>query len=390
MRNSINKGIQFNPKTKMYYVDTSAKLEDGSYCHICKKPKDDGWKNLKYAKMHYYEVVNSEIGRKNKIISAKNKTAAIKTPKINTVSQLLEDYFEYNTNRYQPASIKKYTNIVKSHVIPICNDDIKNFIKKDFIITYRKNVLAKNVTNKTKRSHFYILKELVAYLRILGIISIETREDFLEILKPDLKPDSEKERRNRYTSPEDAEKIINCTSEPFFKNLFTIYYSSSLRIGEFLGIKIKDIEESFDVDGELLFTIKITRQRLDNGTISNHLKNGISHREIYCFGKKAKVLKEYIRTSRLEQEDFLFDTSRTTVTRRFKKAQALAGVRKNTLHGFGRVSANMKLYLADVDPKTRSVYLGQKSTDVNERYYIENEESLKKAKAFIKKLEGEK
>lgn len=390
MRNSINKGIQYNPKTKRYYVDTSRKLEDGSYYHICKKPKDDGWKNLKYAKIHFYEIVNNEIERKNKIISEKNKTTNIKAPKIKTVSQLLEDYFEYNINRYQPESIKKYTNIVKSNVIPICNDDIKIFIQKDFIIMYRKNVLAKNVTNKTKKSHFYILKELVAHLRILGLISIETREDFLEILKPDLKPDSEKERRNRYTPPEDAEKIINCTNEPFFKNLFAIYYSSSLRIGEFLGIQIKDIEESLDEDEDLMFTIKITKQRLANGKISNHLKNGISHREIYYFGKAAKVLKEYISTSGLEQEDFLFDTSRTTVTGRFKKALAIAGVRENTLHGFARVSANMNLYHSDVDTKTRSVYLGQKSTDVNERYYIENEESLKKAKKFIKKIQGGK
>ena len=166
-----------------------------------------------------------------------------------------------------------------------------------------------------------------------------------------------------------------------------LLYYSSLRIGEFLGIKIKDIRKITEINNDFYYEIRIERQKYQSGEVVPFLKNSIKFKYIYFYNQAAQVLEHYLASTSKDVNDFLFNISRKTVSRRLNKAMCEAGVQHNTLHGFGRKSINTELYKAGADTKTRAALLGQSSLDINEIYYIDHDEAINKVKNYLKRLD---
>ena len=384
-------GIKFNKKTERYYIDTSFRLVNGKTFHFKFKTKDEKFKNLNYVRRNYFAIIDQKKNSLNNSLKIQNHLLKFDEKKINkisitTVAQLLDAYIEYRGNQLRVFTIKKYRQIVLQNIVKLTND-LESFLSIEFLLSYRKFVLSKNVSNDTKKVYLYVAKELIFLSRKLQIITSDKRDDLLAILDNNLRPEIKQVSRNKYTSIEDANKVFLVAKNEHDKALFVLLYYSSLRIGEFLGIKIKDIRKITEINNDFYYEIRIERQKYQSGEVVPFLKNSIKFKYIYFYNQAAQVLEHYLASTSKDVNDFLFNISRKTVSRRLNKAMCEAGVQHNTLHGFGRKSINTELYKAGADTKTRAALLGQSSLDINEIYYIDHDEAINKVKNYLKRLD---
>lgn len=384
-------GIKFNKKTERYYIDTSFRLVNGKTFHFKFKTKDEKFKNLNYVRRNYFAIIDQKKNSLNNSLKIQNHLLKFDEKKINkisitTVAQLLDTYIEYRGNQLRIFTIKKYRQIVLQNIVKLTND-LESFLSIEFLLSYRKFVLSKNVSNDTKKVYLYVAKELIFLSRKLQIITSDKRDDLLAILDNNLRPEIKQVSRNKYTSIEDANKVFLVAKNEHDKALFVLLYYSSLRIGEFLGIKIKDIRKITEINNDFYYEIRIERQKYQSGEVVPFLKNSIKFKYIYFYNQAAQVLEHYLASTSKDVNDFLFNISRKTVSRRLNKAMCEAGVQHNTLHGFGRKSINTELYKAGADTKTRAALLGQSSLDINEIYYIDHDEAINKVKNYLKRLD---
>ncbi len=384
-------GIKFNKKTERYYIDTSFRLVNGKTFHFKFKTKDEKFKNLNYVRRNYFAIIDQKKNSLNNSLKIQNHLLKFDEKKINkisitTVAQLLDTYIEYRGNQLRIFTIKKYRQIVLQNIVKLTND-LESFLSIEFLLSYRKFVLSKNVSNDTKKVYLYVAKELIFLSRKLQIITSDKRDDLLAILDNNLRPEIKQVSRNKYTSIEDANKVFLVAKNEHDKALFVLLYYSSLRIGEFLGIKIKDIRKITEINNDFYYEIRIERQKYQSGEVVPFLKNSVKFKYIYFYNQAAQVLEHYLASTSKDVNDFLFNISRKTVSRRLNKAMCEAGVQHNTLHGFGRKSINTELYKAGADTKTRAALLGQSSLDINEIYYIDHDEAINKVKNYLKRLD---
>lgn len=380
-------GIHFNKTTKRYYIDTTISLSNKKIFHFKYHPKDEKFKTLKYVRDNYASIVNNKKDELEAIIQAKknkDSTVIIAYKSVNTFDELIDSYFMYRSKEIKNATVQNYKMIIKNDIKPYTKETIGSYLNRNAIISIRCAALAKDTANLQKQRILYINEELIKFARKLKIIDSDTKDDLLDLLEIKFGVATMKESKNQFTSIQEAEKVFEVAESEYWKDIFILLYYSTLRIGEFLGIKVSDITFKKDSNGEEYAEIKIQRQRGKDSEIQDWLKNGMPYKYVYYYTERSTILKKYIEMFKLNEDDFLIDETRTTIRRYLNKAFKKAGVKHNTLHGFARKSINTELYLAGADSKTRATLLGQKSVKVNDENYVQTEEALKKVKNYLK------
>lgn len=362
--------VCYDYKTKHYYIDAKILLKNGKYKHVSYRENfNDNFKSKKYVASIEYRVIEELKNKANREFA------------IDDLNSLYDRY-------YKTIESERADNTLKN-LDSIYNKFIKtNFTKLNDLFDLRKlenfRIFISNekIVNAYKNKILTITKELIKYARKIKLIDSDTKDDCLDVLERlKQKVEGKKEPRNKYTSLEDFKKIIALIEDENLKDTLTLLYFSGLRVGEFLGIKVSDIEFN-----EGIATINIERQKLRSGTISTRLKTTASYKKIAYVGENIEVLKSYIKRNNLKENDFLFMVSREMLRRYLIKYCKLANVSINTIHGFGRKSINTELYLHGADTKVRKTLLGQTSEDVNETNYTDNETAFNKGVEILKSL----
>lgn len=368
--------IKYDEKAKCYYIDAKIKKRDGTYHHFTHKENDNPlFKKKKYVQSIEYEIME------NKKREVEYKTAGLKGE---TLKDLYYKFIETKENELASNTLKVYNGIFDKD-FPLAFN-IKNSVLTELTPAkcsiYRKKIAQQDICSKRKNVKLYTLEEIITFARKLKLIDSETKDDCLfsiERFKGDIK---KQEETNKYTPLKDLEKILNSTKCENDKDMLKLLYFSGLRIGEFLGIKVKNIHFLEDV-----VKIDIEGQRLDDGSYTTRLKNNTSYKTIYYTGENFYTVKNYILRNKLEQEDYFMNYSRTNLRRILNSACKLANLEKNTLHGFGRKSINTELYFkTGGDVKVCQTALGQSSSSLNLEHYVSKEEATKKVISTLKKL----
>lgn len=363
--------VCYDYKTKHYYIDAKILLKNGKYKHVSYRENfNDNFKSKKYVASIEYRVIEELKNKANREFA------------IDDLNSLYDRYYKtieseraYNTLKNLDSIYNKYikTNFTKLN-------DLFDLRKLE---NFRIFISNEKINNDYKNKILTLTKELVKYARKIKLIDSDTKDDCLDVLERlKQKVEGKKEPKNKYTSLEDFKKIIALIEDENLKDTLTLLYFSGLRVGEFLGIKVSDIEFNKGIA-----TINIERQRLSNGVISTRLKTTASYKKIAYVGENAEVLKNYIKRNNLKENDYLFMwCSRRMLSWNIDKYSRLANVSTNTIHGFGRKSINTELYLHGADTKVRKTLLGQTSEDVNETNYTDNETAFNKGVEILKSL----
>ena len=138
-----------------------------------------------------------------------------------------------------------------------------------------------------------------------------------------------------------------------------------------MGIKLKDISFSKALNGELIASVSIYKQRFSlKDEALPYLKNASSIRTTYFVGEVAKHFEEFLTKFTFSEDDFIFPISKNTLRRELNKAFKKANVEHNTFHGFGRKSIATYLYLESKDGKLPQLLLGHKNVDMTLNTYV--------------------
>ena len=368
--------VKFDEKNKCYFIDGKIKKRDGSYYHYTYRDNNNPlMKKKKYVQGLEFEVQEQ---KKRELEYKRNGLTT------GTIKDLCDSYIESKENELAQNTIRAYEGIFNSD-FPLVFD-VNNSVVDEFTPIkaqlYRNKVASQQVSSDRKNLKLYALSEIILLARKVKLIDSETKDDCLfnlEKFKSDIR---KKEEHNKYTPLSNLEKILNNTKCQNDRDMLQLLYFSGLRIGEFLGIRVKDLEFK-----EEMVIVHIEGQRLDNGTYTTRLKNNSSYKQIYYVKENLEVVKNFIERNKLEDNDFFMPYSRTNIRRILAGACKKANVDSNTLHGFGRKSINTELYFATGgDVKVCQTVLGQASSAVNLDHYVSKEEATRKAIETIKDL----
>lgn len=394
--------VILNKKTNHYYIDKRIKLDNnGNYYHLFISDND----NLSFEDKTYVsnleetltKVLVKRINDLDKLLSSSllslnssnknNKNIKGLDISLFTLEKLYSFYISSRKDELSTSYIYNLDRLFYHHIYNYFNNDINRLYSIEELTLFRNYLGSLNVSTHLKNQILSILIKLIEYSRKLRLINSEDKDDLLLILvKFKSKVEIKKVSRNKYTSKEELMKLIKVIDNFNDKVMFTLLYFSSLRIGEFLGIKVKDI--SFD-NKKNIALINISRQKLQiNGRLTSRLKTSSSYKTIIYTNNNVKLLKEYLEVNNLiyNQEAILFNYTNSGIRKKLKRYCLKASIPYNTIHGFSRKSINTELYNAGASSKSRKTLLGQASDFINENNYIDNNKALEEAAKILKKI----
>ena len=394
--------VILNKKTNHYYIDKRIKLDNnGNYYHLFISDND----NLSFEDKTYVsnleetltKVLVKRINDLDKLLSSSllslnssnknNKNIKGLDISLFTLEKLYSFYISSRKDELSTSYIYNLDRLFYHHIYNYFNNDINRLYSIEELTLFRNYLGSLNVSTHLKNQILSISIKLIEYSRKLRLINSEDKDDLLLILvKFKSKVEIKKVSRNKYTSKEELMKLIKVIDNFNDKVMFTLLYFSSLRIGEFLGIKVKDI--SFD-NKKNIALINISRQKLQiNGRLTSRLKTSSSYKTIIYTNNNVKLLKEYLKVNNLidNQEAILFNYTNSGIRKKLKRYCLKASIPYNTIHGFSRKSINTELYNAGASSKSRKTLLGQASDFINENNYIDNNKALEEATKILKKI----
>ncbi len=364
--------IKLDKKSKTYYIDAKIKRADGSYYHFThKETNNPEFKNKKYVQSKEYEIIES-----------KKKDIKSLDLKIKNIDDLFSRYYKTRENELSWGTLRAKECMIDHYIRPFFKNDLGKMYDENNLDLFRAFISTAGVGLKRKNLIISTLRDLINYSRKLGIIGSDKKDDCLFALES-LKTGVQKkiESKNSYTSISELNQLLNSITDIDDKIILKTLYYSGLRIGEFLGIKIKDIEFK-----DKIAIVSIQRQKLYNGMVTERLKSSSSYKKIAIVNDLVEGLYDYIKRNELQDEDYLVQISRSALRVRVDKYFALSGVKRNTLHGFGRKSINTELYKLGADTKVRKTLLGQSSDEVNEENYIDDKKAFEIGVNYLKQI----
>ena len=369
--------VKYDEKNKCYYIDNKIKRRDGSFYHYTYHDNN----NPLMKKKKYVQSIELEV-EEQKRREMEYKRVGMRG---SSIQCLCDNYIETKESELSSNTIYAYQAVIKNDlpkVFDMSKAPIDEFTPAK-CQKYRIKIGSQSTTAKRKNVKIYVLTEIIMLARKLKLIDSELKDDCLfnlEKFKGDIK---KKKECNKYTPLANLSKILNCVHNQNDHDMLQLLYFSGLRIGEFLGVKVKYVHFL-----DNLVQVDIEGQRLDGGEYTTRLKNNSSYKKIYYANENITVIKNFIERNKLSPEDYLMPYSRTSIRRILSKACKEAKIEYNTLHGFGRKSINTELYFATGgDVKVCQMALGQASSEINLEHYVSNEEATKKVIATIKKLD---
>ncbi|MGY5846838.1 site-specific tyrosine recombinase/integron integrase [Salegentibacter sp. HM20] len=143
---------------------------------------------------------------------------------------LLKQYEKYLFGiRYSPSTIRTYTNFIQKFLLKL-NKEVRNINNRDLEIFCETEIAGKDYAISTHRQAVSALKHFIDLHRIDGV-SIET------IKRP---------RKDRalpvILSKEEIIDLLRVTRNLKHRVILALLYSSGLRIGEVLSLKLNDID----------------------------------------------------------------------------------------------------------------------------------------------------
>lgn len=280
--------------------------------------------------------------------------------------------------RTSPSTIEQYQYCFKNYLfkfVPESTPTNKAF-KLEVLDLIKAEIAKRNNTAHSINNKYIALKKLIAFARERKKISPEMKEDAFISLKRLKEADKSLARVNYLSNPKDDVKRLFDSflsqDEEWLIPIEALFYSGC-RIGEFLGIKVKDLNFESNV-------IIIGRQIDQHGKVKETKTRNVA--PVHIPSDFMAELKFYVYERKLNDEDFLFQNkfgkplSRHATRDMVNAHLEMAGLRHITLHGLRHTYASY-LFEQGLDMKVVQSQLRHSSMSTTMDYYIHLTETQK-------------
>ena len=344
-------GVKWSQSNQCWYIINTPE----NFKHLLAHFKGKAWLDIRALQSEHKSV---------KFISTKQKHQA-KTPKKEVQKKIEEVEIPYSykalleRQRYSPNTIKTYCSLFEQflrfypnkHPNDITEDDIRTY--QDYLVKKRK------VSISTQNQAINAIK--FYYEKVKGG---ERKTYYIE------RPKRGKTLPN-ILSENEVLRILKSTTNLKHKSIIACLYSSGLRIGELLNLRISDV--SFDKN---IIFVRGGKGNKDRTTILSH--------------NLKFVLKKYI--SIYKPNYWLFEGpsrkkySRSSVNQSIKKSAKAAGITQRVSSHTFRHSFATHLLEKGVDLRYIQTLLGHSSSKTTEIYTYVSNKSIAKIKSPLDEI----
>lgn len=296
-----------------------------------------------------YVYASSKEELEEKLENARREIENEKKKSTLNENMLLSTYLDYYYKNI--ARVKESTfNTYKPYVEMIKKSTAGCKKVKDLTLDDFNKIIDEMPSPNAKKTAMNILKPSFEILKNIGII--EHNYTVLLHQENDDVLDSINEKKNKYISLCDFNKILSYANKLEDALALWILYFTGVRIGELCALSINDYDS-------LTNTLSITKQITSDGKLSTP-KSRKSKREIECLPILKEKLKKYF------SENINFSSMRSTINSILKRA-AKDGY-SYSVHDF-RHSFATNCFLANRNPKIVQKELGHNSYEMTINTY---------------------
>lgn len=331
--------IYKDKKRGTYYIDEKVKICDGSFKHMVVR----GYERLKDAKDDYDRQVELFKAKWVEKLSFEDiGSATLKS----IVAEYLRNYVQKN-ERSTAETVRVALN--KWIVREFENKQLNEIFTEDSIVSWKTKIIeTKQIKANRKNMILRHFRKILARAINRGIIpqSASKLELHLENVK-----DEEIKKEMTIWDIEDFKKFFaTFDKEDKWFVFFLTYFTLGTRLGELRGLKVAD----FDYTNKCFNVYKQLNTRVKGGFSGGKwelkkTKTKAGVREVFIPDDVCDIIKNYIDTLKLDQEDFLFFgkeiPSENTIRRHFNKHAELAGLPHIRLHDVRHSSVTYQITL---------------------------------------------
>jgi len=248
----------------------------------------------------------------------------------NLFEATLQEFYEYRAKQLRADSLKKTKSQFNTYwCIIFKNQPLTTIFNVNRLKIIYNDIVKNKDFNDRKKSN--LVKSFLEYSHFCYLtkrISNEMYED-IRIIYQRIKVSKIVQNEKRVVPQNEMEKFFNAidhTNKDYV--MFKLFTYTGTRISEFLGLCV----DCFDRTNN---KIKIKRQLLTNGKLTDTLKTSNSYREIPLNDEIANLTSVYIDNNNLKQGR-LFKLSHTDFKRKLKHYEREANIPLYSSHEIGR------------------------------------------------------
>ena len=252
----------------------------------------------------------------------------------------LSDFYNYRSKRVSHETLKKDKMYMSYWLTRFLNDNIKSIYNIDRLKIIYSDLMNNPMKDVRKNRIINVFIEFTSFCYMNRYISDDTFNATKLLLQP-LKLDNHNETTKRYIPQNDFKALlsnINNVNDNLFALAIFVLYSCGLRISELLGLYGQDI----DLDNK---KIKVRRQLLSNGQITEQLKTSNSYREV----PMNNDLLSFMQKNCTKDNERVFPYSHTEFRRKLLIYEKMSQIRNYTAHEFRHTfCSNLALKISNI------------------------------------------
>lgn len=328
---------------------------NGVHCSITKK------EYARYSKREMERIERQEIER-----DIARREEEERRAKMITLGKAAKMYFQNEeSNNPTKSTVIAKNQRYKNHIAPFFGEDV---LPVDTFTTLRvqeyKNMMCQesNLSTSVVNHTFSLLRQFLDYLGLNDLLDYNSIGKFKTMLAPISSRGEKKTHPDNFLTKDEYTRFIDAIDDEMWRIYFQVSYWGGLRIGEILGLKFSNI----DYDNR---TITIDHQL----TVQNEETKTKTFNSDGTIGMRSDVLDElrnYQLRNGFTKDDYVFNTSRTSVRRVMSKYLKKAGIEKSvTPHGM-RHSLGSLMASANIDLATIAGQMRHSDPSVTMRTYV--------------------
>lgn len=371
------KGVYKNGSNGMYYYSTKIKQSDGSYKSIKSKSIYESaiqcYSDL--LKVKESSQTNIDIIEVKETIThestIKNKAPTPYCDK-KMFNEVVDEFLTLFKSKNKESTYYVSLSRIKKSIIPLFeNLSITFACSTRALVEFKNHLKNLPITNKYRNQlirHFIQIAEFSFYSNYItqqefGLVKltlIKFKEN-AETTKP-----TRKKREKKFYTLDEFNQFIKVVDDEQYKLIFNLLFYGGFRRGELLALKVND----FDSEKNLVKVFKTLNNQ--NKITTTKSVNGV--REVYLKKDVALMLKNYIETNNLQDDDTLFKVSFMTIINKSKIWMQKAKLENLNIHGFRHSCCSLlletyKKHNIAIDFKQVASFLGDKVETILEVYY---------------------
>lgn len=243
----------------------------------------------------------------------------------NQYSLVADEYITYRSRLVRQESLRKDKGLIKYFNTVFAYNNLSNVFNENRLRIIYQDILNNDEFSSRKKMRLVLtFRDFTKYCFLSQYINQDTYNKVLLIFLP-VKENKQDRKSKRYIPESDFKALlglIGSHNDNLFKLAISVLYWGGLRISEMLGLFINDI----DITNR---TVKVQRQLLTDGTITNTLKTANSYRQVPMNNE----LYDLFRNVELVG-DRVFPFSHTTFKRKLSMYEKEAKIPLYSCHEF--------------------------------------------------------